>query len=114
MGYEKFMEKAFEIFTGFSCERFLGISADFLQNCYLGSKSWKRRLRRKKALKTPCRKARSMEIPVCEEGRKRAPHVDKTTTELRPLHLQRPMNASYSEAVKTVKSFKSPVSVHKK
>ena len=47
MGYEKFLGKAVDIFTGFSCERFLGISADseerfmgisadFPQNCYLG------------------------------------------------------------------------------
>jgi len=35
-GYEKFLEIAVNIFTGFSCERFLGISNDFLQNCYLG------------------------------------------------------------------------------
>ena len=39
MGYEKFLGKAFDIFTGFSCERFLGISADFPQNCYLGRDS---------------------------------------------------------------------------
>ena len=47
MGNEKFLGKAVDIFTGFSCERFLGISADsqerfmgisadFPQNCYLG------------------------------------------------------------------------------
>jgi len=47
MGYEKFLGTAVEIFTRFSCERFLGISAesqkrflgisaDFPQNCYLG------------------------------------------------------------------------------
>jgi len=47
MGYEKFLGKAVDIFTGFSCERFLGISADsqerflgissdFPQNCFLG------------------------------------------------------------------------------
>ena len=47
MGYEKFLGIAINIFTGFSCERFLGISADsqerflgictdFPQNCYLG------------------------------------------------------------------------------
>jgi len=47
MGYEKFLRIAVDIFTGFSCERFLGnsgdsqerflgISADFPQNCYLG------------------------------------------------------------------------------
>ena len=35
MSYEKFLGKDVDIFTGFSCERFLGISADFLQNCYL-------------------------------------------------------------------------------
>jgi len=29
MGYEKFLGKAVDFFTGFSCERFLGISADF-------------------------------------------------------------------------------------
>ena len=37
IGNEKFLGKAVDIFTGFSCERFLGISADFPQNCYLGS-----------------------------------------------------------------------------
>ena len=47
IGNEKFPGKAVHIFTGFSCEiflgisadsqeRFLGISADFPQNCYLG------------------------------------------------------------------------------
>jgi len=47
MGFEKFLGKAVNIFTGFSCERFLGISADsqerflgifadYPQNCYLG------------------------------------------------------------------------------
>ena len=46
MGYEKFFGISVDIFTRFSCERFLwisadfwvrflGISADFLQNCYL-------------------------------------------------------------------------------
>ena len=46
MSYEKFLEIAVDIFTEFSCERilgifvdsqerFLGISADFPQNCYL-------------------------------------------------------------------------------
>ena len=57
-GHKKFLGKAVDIFTGFSCERFLGISADseerllgifvdyeerylgisadFPQNCYLG------------------------------------------------------------------------------
>jgi len=72
------------------------------------SQSWKRRMRRKKALGTPYREARSRETPVCEEGRKRAPYFDKTTTELRPLNLERPVNPTYSEVVKTVKSFKSP------
>ena len=28
MGYKKFRGKAVDIFTGFSCERFLGISVD--------------------------------------------------------------------------------------
>ena len=46
------------------------------------SQSWKRRMRRKKALGTPYTEARSSETPVCEEGRKRAPYFDKTTTEL--------------------------------
>ena len=36
MGYEKFLGKDVDIFTRFSCERFMGISADFPQNCYLG------------------------------------------------------------------------------
>jgi len=47
MGYEKFLGIVVDNFTGFSCERFLGIStdfqerflgisADFPQNCYLG------------------------------------------------------------------------------
>ena len=47
MGYKKFLGPGssewvtripgtVDIFTGFSCERFLGISADFPQNCYLG------------------------------------------------------------------------------
>ena len=36
MGFEKFLEKAVDIFTGFSCERFQEISADFPQNNYLG------------------------------------------------------------------------------
>ena len=51
---------------------------------------------------------RSKETPVCEEVCKRAPHFDKITTELRPLNLERPVNATYSEVVKTVKSFESP------
>ena len=36
MGYEKFLGKTVDVLTGFSSERFLGISADFPQNCYLG------------------------------------------------------------------------------
>ena len=35
MGHEKFLGIAVDIFTRFSCERVLGISADFPQNCYL-------------------------------------------------------------------------------
>ena len=31
------LEIPVDIFTGFSYERFLGISADFPQNCYLGN-----------------------------------------------------------------------------
>jgi len=37
MGFEKFLEKAVDIFTGFSCERFQEISADFPQNNYFGA-----------------------------------------------------------------------------
>jgi len=53
---------------------------------------------------------RSSETPVCEEGRKRAPYFDRTKTELplSPINLERPVNATYSEVVKTVKSFESP------
>ena len=36
MGDEKFPGIAVDIFNGFSRETFLGISADFPQNCYLG------------------------------------------------------------------------------
>ena len=35
MGYKKFLGKAVDIFTGFSCERFLGISSDS-QERFLG------------------------------------------------------------------------------
>ena len=74
------------------------------------SQSWKRRMRRKKALGTHYTEARSSETRVCEEGRKRVPYFDKTTTQLplKPLNLERPVNATYSEVVKTVNSFESP------
>ena len=67
-------------------------------------------MRRKKALGTHYTEARSSETPVCEEGRKRVPYFDKTTTQLplRPFNLERPVNATYSEVVKTVKSFEIP------
>ena len=67
-------------------------------------------MRRKKALGTHYTEARSSETPVCEEVRKRVPYFDKTTTQLplRPLNLERPVNATYSEVVKTVNSFESP------
>ena len=78
------------------------------------SQSWKRRIRRKKDLGTLYREVRSKETLVCEEVCKRALHFDKITTELRPLNLGRPVNTTYFEVVKTVKSFESPAVLWKR